>query len=71
MTQWIGWLATAVFAASYVAKSSRVLRRVQALAACLWIGYGIALGAAPVVAANVIVAVMAVLSSLRGKASAG
>jgi len=65
MTNWIGWLATAAFAASYLAKSPTTLRRVQAAAAVLWIVYGIALGAAPVIAANAVVAAMALLSTRR------
>lgn len=65
MTEWIGWFATALFASSYAAKTSPVLRRVQALAACVWIVYGTALGATPVVAANAIVAVAALTSARR------
>ncbi len=70
MTEWIGWVATVLFAASYWFKSPRGLRRVQALAACLWIAYGFAVGAAPVVVANVIVAVVAVASTARATGKA-
>jgi hypothetical protein len=59
----IGWIATALFASSYVFRRATMLRRVQALAACLWIAYGLAIGALPVVAANVIVAAAALYSS--------
>lgn len=55
----LGWLATAVFSASYLFRSGAALRRVQALAALLWIGYGIAIGATPVIVANLIVAAAA------------
>lgn len=65
MTAWIGWIATAAFATSYLAKDARTLRWVQAGAACLWIVYGVALRAAPVVAANAIVAGMALVSARR------
>ena len=65
MTDWIGWVATAVFAVSYAARSPLTLRRVQALAALLWIGYGLSVGAMPVVAANAIVAGLAILSARR------
>lgn len=65
MTAWIGWIATAAFAVSYLARDGRTLRWVQAGAACLWIAYGIALRAAPVVAANVLVAGMALVSARR------
>ena len=40
----------------------------QAGAACLWIVYGILLGALPVVAANVIVAIAALWSSRKRNA---
>jgi hypothetical protein len=65
MPDWIGWVATAVFASSYFFRQEAVLRRVQAGAACLWIAYGLAMGAVPVVAANVIVAAVAIGSSFK------
>jgi hypothetical protein len=61
----VGWLATAVFAASYFSREPRTLRRLQAGAALLWIAYGVALSAAPVIVANVIVASLALWSSRR------
>jgi ABC-type dipeptide/oligopeptide/nickel transport system permease component len=57
--QWIGWLATAMFGASYLCKRPAALRTVQALAALLWIVYGALIHAVPVVVANLIVAAMA------------
>jgi hypothetical protein len=69
MLEWIGWTATAVFAASYFCKEPVVLRRVQALAAILWIAYGVLLKAPPVIVANVIVASLAMWSSRRRSAS--
>jgi hypothetical protein len=60
----LGWLATAVFVASYRFRDQRTLRWVQALAAALWVGYGLARHALPVVIANLLVAAMAVYSSL-------
>jgi hypothetical protein len=69
MTEWIGWLATLVFAMSYACRSPEALRRVQAVAASVWIVYGISLGAVPVIVANVVVAGVAVLSSLRRASS--
>ena len=65
MLEWIGWIATAMFAASYLFKEAAALRRVQALAALLWIGYGVTIHAVPVIVANVVVASMAVFSSFR------
>lgn len=58
---WIGWIATAVFAVSYLCKSDKHLRIVQACAAGLWIIYGFVVGAVPVIVANTIVAIMAVI----------
>jgi hypothetical protein len=61
----IGWAATAVFAASYFFHRPRMLRKIQAAAACLWIVYGILLAAPPVIAANVIVAIAALWSARK------
>ncbi len=66
MLAWIGWVATAAFAASYLCKEPVALRRVQAGAAVLWVVYGALIGAAPVVVANLIVAVVAIWSSFAG-----
>jgi hypothetical protein len=60
---WIGWVATAVFAVSYFCKQPVRLRQVQAVAALLWLAYGWAIGALPVVVANIIVAAMALGST--------
>jgi hypothetical protein len=65
------WLATAAFAASYTARSANTLRWIQASAALLWISYGIAAGAAPVVVANLVVAGMAVFSAWRNRRATG
>jgi uncharacterized protein with PQ loop repeat len=61
----LGWLATALFATSYICKTSRAMRRVQALAALLWVGYGIWMNALPIVVANVIVAVLALYTDWK------
>jgi Bacterial inner membrane protein len=68
-TEWIGWIATAVFASSYWCKDPARLRRVQALAACMWVVYGAIIGAAPVLVANLFVAGVAGWSSLRPQAA--
>ena len=68
--EWIGWVATAAFAASYFCKQPKMLRLVQALAALLWVGYGLLIHATPVVVANVVVAGMAVWSSLGRRVTA-
>ena len=67
MFEWIGWIATAVFAVSYFCRQPAALRRVQALAAVLWIGYGIIIKAPPVIVANLVVALMALLSSFQNR----
>jgi uncharacterized protein with PQ loop repeat len=41
------------------------MRRVQALAAALWIAYGVAIKAPPVIVANLVVAALAIISSFR------
>ncbi len=64
MLETIGWIATAVFASSYFSKEQKTLRRLQAAAAVLWIAYGVILKAPPVIVANVIVASLALWSSL-------
>jgi hypothetical protein len=61
--EWIGWVATAAFASSYLFKRPEALRRVQAAAALLWVTYGVIIHAFPVVVANVVVAAMAIFSS--------
>lgn len=66
----IGWVATAVFSSSYFFREATTLRRIQALAALLWVVYGLLIGALPVVAANVIVAAAAVYSSITARATA-
>ncbi|MDX6445624.1 MAG: hypothetical protein QOH71_2698 [Blastocatellia bacterium] len=65
MLSWLGWVATALFAVSYFCKTSSSMRRVQALAALLWVGYGIWMNAPPIIVANVIVASLAVYSDWR------
>jgi uncharacterized protein with PQ loop repeat len=62
---WIGWVATAVFASSYLCREAASLRRVQAAAAVLWVVYGVLIQAAPVIVANLIVAGVALASSWR------
>ena len=65
MIEWIGWIATAVFVVSYFCRSPAAMRRIQALAAVLWIGYGITIKASPVIVANLVVAAVAIISSFQ------
>jgi hypothetical protein len=62
--EWIGWVATAIFASSYLCKQPRTLRAIQAGAALLWVAYGLMIQAMPVIVANVVVAGMAVVSAI-------
>jgi hypothetical protein len=64
----IGWVATVVFSSSYFFKTAKALRCVQAIAAFLWIGYGISIASKPVVGANLMVAAGAIGSALAGRA---
>jgi hypothetical protein len=61
--EWIGWVATALFASSYFFKQANVLRKVQAGAALMWVVYGLIIHAFPVVVANVVVASVALYST--------
>ena len=65
MLEGLGWMATALFAVSYFAKTSRAMRRLQASAALLWVAYGIWINALPIIVANVIVAGLAVYSDWK------
>lgn len=65
MLEWMGWIATALFALSYVFKTPKALLRVQLLAALVWISYGWSIHSRPVIVANLVVAVAAGLSSVR------
>jgi hypothetical protein len=63
--EWVGWIATALFASSYFFKQPMALRKVQAGAAMLWVIYGLIIHAFPVVVANLVVASVALYSSWR------
>ena len=55
MTDMVGWIATAVFVASYFFSKPAALRGCQMLGAALWIAYGVLTAAKPVIASNVLV----------------
>jgi hypothetical protein len=55
MVEYLGWVATAVFVASYLCKGSEALKRVQMIGALMWVVYGLLIRATPVVAANLLV----------------
>ena len=64
MTQHLGWVATAVFVASYFCGPGW-LRRLQMAGAVLWVLYGTIIGAPPVVAANLLVLAAAAWTARR------
>jgi len=51
----LGWVATATFAGSYLAKRAETLVRVQIAGALMWALYGVLVRSAPVIAANLLV----------------
>lgn len=61
----IGWAATSMTVASYFFHNQITLRRVQAVAALVWITYGVAIHARPIIAANVMVTAVAAWSTIR------
>jgi hypothetical protein len=65
MFDWIGWVASAIFASSYFCKQPGTLRRVQALAALMWMAYGLLIHALPIIVANMVVAGVAFYSSFQ------
>ena len=71
MVDLAGWLATAVFLTSYFAKQPIALRRIQGVAALVWVSYGILIHSWPVIVANVLVAGVAVATSFRGVSDDG
>lgn len=63
----IGWLAAALFAASYFLKNPKNLRIIQAIAAIFWIWYGLKLNSAQVVITNATVVIMALYTMHKFK----
>jgi hypothetical protein len=66
VTETLGWVATAVFVASYFFARPAALRAVQMFAAVLWVVYGFLIGATPVIAANALVFTAAAWTFARG-----
>jgi hypothetical protein len=55
VTEYLGWLATAVFVGSYFFQRPATLRHIQMAGALMWMAYGLLIRATPVVAANLLV----------------
>jgi hypothetical protein len=67
MVDYLGWAATAVFAASYFFRRPHALRRAQMLGAVMWMAYGVLMDALPVVAANLLVLTAAAWTARRSR----
>lgn len=70
MIQGLGWVATGIFTASYFFTRPGALRRMQMLGATMWLGYGVLLGAHPVMVANGLNLVVMMWMERRGAAKA-
>lgn len=65
MVDYLGWVATAVVVGSYFTSRPAAMRAVQMAGALLWMLYGVAIGATPVIVANVLVCAAATWTMLR------
>jgi len=63
--EYLGWVATAIFVASYFIPRPALLRGAQMLGALLWIAYGIQVHAPPVIVANMLVFSAAAWTAFR------
>lgn len=61
----MGWIATAVFVASYFFSRPAMLRGLQMLGATLWIAFGVLIASKPVIASNVLVFAAAAWTLVR------
>ncbi len=68
MSDWLGWTATAVFTSSYFFTRPGSLRRVQMVAAIMWVAYGVLVGATPVIVANFLVLGAATIATWKENA---
>lgn len=65
----VGWIATAVFVASYFFPKPAMLRGLQMLGAALWMTFGVLIASKPVIAANVLVFAAAGWTLMRTRAA--
>ena len=65
--EWIGWVATAAFTSSYFVRNPFTIRGIQAVAAGIWLSYGLVIGATPVVVANVLAMSAALFTMWRDR----
>jgi hypothetical protein len=71
MSDYLGWIATAVFVSSYFFRRPALLRAAQMTGASLWIVYGVLIHAIPVVVANGLVFAAAAWTLLRARGATG
>ena len=64
-TDSIGWMATAVFVASYFFSRPAMLRGLQMLGAALWMTFGVLIASKPVIVSNVLVFAAAAWTLVR------
>jgi hypothetical protein len=62
LPDYVGWAATAIFLVSYFCDSPVLLRLLQGSASLIWIIYGVMIGSLPVVGANILVFLAAIIS---------
>lgn len=63
----VGWIATAVFVASYFFSKPAMLRGLQMLGAALWMIFGVLIASKPVIASNVLVFSAAAWTLMRDR----
>lgn len=64
----VGWMATAVFVASYFFSKPAMLRGLQMLGSALWMTFGVLIASKPVIVANVLVFAAAGWTLVRDRA---
>lgn len=64
----VGWMATAVFVASYFFSKPAMLRGLQMLGSVLWMTFGVLIASKPVIVANVLVFAAAGWTLVRDRA---
>jgi hypothetical protein len=69
MADTVGWVATAVFVASYFFPKPAMLRGLQMLGAALWMAFGLLIASKPVIASNVLVFCAAAWTLVRDRAA--
>jgi hypothetical protein len=66
----VGWMATAVFVASYFFSKPAMLRGLQMLGSVLWMTFGVLIASKPVIVSNVLVFAAAGWTLVRDRIAA-